>query len=121
MAANAALACAAACACTAARCFCTHSIACLLLLARQFCHVTPCPVPGCWVAALQALEGPAVPVDAVMDVVMFSDLSPAAVAFGCAELDAGRMPPSANGVEVPQVRAVWPCRVDVVGALYPKP
>uniref|UniRef100_A0A7S0RKU4 Uncharacterized protein n=1 Tax=Chlamydomonas leiostraca TaxID=1034604 RepID=A0A7S0RKU4_9CHLO len=50
-----------------------------------------------------ALEGPPVPVDAVMDVVMFADLSPAAIAYGCAELDAGRPPSSANGVEVPQV------------------
>lgn len=48
------------------------------------------------------------PVEAVMDVVMFWQPTPEAVAFVCAELDAGRMPPSNNGVEVPQLFEVPP-------------
>jgi hypothetical protein len=47
---------------------------------------------------LQSVEGPMVPVEAVMDVIMFADLSPAALAQAAAELDSGRLPSGANGI-----------------------
>ena len=58
--------------------------------------------------ALQAVEGPLVPVEAVMDVIMMADTSPAEVAYVCAELDAGRVPSGAHGVPVPQIVAMTP-------------
>jgi hypothetical protein len=47
---------------------------------------------------LQSIEGPPVPVEAVMDVIMFADLSPAALAQAAAELDSGHLPSGANGI-----------------------
>jgi len=59
-----------------------------------------------------AVEGPLVPIEAVMDVVICYRNTPEAVNFVCTELDAGRVPngvtgPS-EGVPVPQILAMTP-------------
>lgn len=58
----------------------------------------------------QAVEGPLVPVEAVMDVIMFYRNTPEAVHYVCTELDAGRVPDgltgASEGVEVPVIQAM---------------
>ncbi|KAJ9518571.1 hypothetical protein QJQ45_018615, partial [Haematococcus lacustris] len=52
-----------------------------------------------------ALEGPGVPPEVVMDVIMYSDLSATTVAYACMELDQGRLPSGAHGVPLPKLMA----------------
>ncbi|KAF5829142.1 hypothetical protein DUNSADRAFT_16502 [Dunaliella salina] len=59
-----------------------------------------------------AVEGPLVPIETVMNVVMLYRNTPEAVHFVCTELDAGRVPDGiagpSEGVPVPQILAMTP-------------